>query len=164
MKILMRTSYALVDEEDEDLALLKWHSSNRYAMRHTPTVNGSRTKQHMHRVILERVLGRILDRSEHVDHINMNRNDNRRSNLRLASRSENMHNRPKPKSNTTGYKGVFMNKGRATARTKTNQTVITVGRFDTVEEAAWMYDQWALELHGDHARLNFDYVGVKAQL
>lgn len=35
-----------------------------------------------------------------------------------------------------------------------------IGYFETAEEAAWMYDQWAIQLHGGDATLNFDYARV----
>jgi hypothetical protein len=43
-----------------------------------------------------------------IDHINGIPSDNRIENLRLATNSQNLANRGKPKNNTSGYKGVYL--------------------------------------------------------
>lgn len=149
---LTRGVTALVDAIDADLAALKWRSTNGYATRTTSRPN--RTTQYMHRVILERMLGRPLKEGEEVDHINLNRFDNRRANLRIASRGDNQHNKPRYQTNKSGYKGVSFD-----AKKKKWQAAITVktqkvwlGYFDTPEEAHEAYRAAAKELHGDFSR------------
>lgn len=94
---------------------------------------------------------------EMVDHINQNGWDNRRSNLRIATKSQNMANKPKIRSNTSGYKGVSMVKktGKWRARTNCNGREYTIGYFDNPEDAARAYDRKVIELFGDFAYLNF---------
>jgi hypothetical protein len=85
-----------------------------------------------------------------VDHINGVRDDNRWTNLRLATRAENLRNM-KAKTNKTGLKGVYLNAGRYTARIRHNYTSHYLGRFDTPEEAHAAYRKAADALHGEFA-------------
>jgi hypothetical protein len=94
-----------------------------------------------------------------VDHINRDPFDNRRSNLRLASHSQNQSNQSKRRTNTSGYKGVF----RTTQNERTywqaqiaqHRRKYTLGVFQDVVEAAQNYDAFALLLQGEFAVLNF---------
>lgn len=79
----------IVDDIDDDLFEgVRWrtlHSESK-----TPyVIKSSKTGGILlHRVILERVLGRELERGEYVDHVNGDGLDNRRENLRLATSSQ----------------------------------------------------------------------------
>lgn len=86
-----------------------------------------------------------------IDHINMNRDDNRISNLREATKSQNMMNTKKYQTNTSGIKGVSWHK-----RDKVYRADITimgkhiyVGRYKTKEEAGKAIVFKRLELHGE---------------
>lgn len=148
----------LVDAVDSDLAVINWNVRTGYAR------NGNRYKdkrlQFIHRVILGRVLGRKLSKAEHVDHVNGIPLDNRRKNLRVATRQQNCWNRRGFKGSSSKYVGVsyFPKTGRWIARIKVSGIQINIGYFITEAEAAWMRDQWALELHGEFARLNLRYL------
>lgn len=64
-----------------------------------------------HRVIMQMVMGRELDRNEVVDHINGNASDNRLSNLRVTTQAENTRaSRKKAKGKSSKYKGVSFRK------------------------------------------------------
>lgn len=96
-----------------------------------------------------------------VDHINMDRADNRACNLRAATRSQNMRNMTKcAASKSSRYKGVsrVARDGRWSAQITTRvgncSVPLVLGRFDTEEDAARAYDAAALEHHGPFARLN----------
>ncbi len=93
-----------------------------------------------------------------VDHINMDRLDNRRCNLRVATKAQNSYNRPARTDNTSGYKGVWL---RCDAKTKAwiaeirvNGKKVHIGTYSTKEAAALAYNDAAKKYHGVFARLN----------
>lgn len=108
----------------------------------------------MHRFILG-VTNPAID----VDHRNENGLDNRRSNLRRCDRIRNMQNQGLRSNNTSGFKGVTwyphrgMNKWVAKITIEKRQ--ISLGYFDTAEQAAHGYDKAAQEHFGAFAQLNF---------
>ncbi len=108
----------------------------------------------MHRFIMNPPPGKV------VDHINGNRWDNRRGNLRICKRSENIRNTRKSRG-TSKFKGVFWD----TRCRKWIAAIHHVGRrihlgvFDDEAEAAHAYDRMARKLFGEYARLNFPDVG-----
>jgi len=91
-----------------------------------------------------------------VDHTDGNGLNNCRANLRSATQSQNGMNRRK-QGNKSGYKGVSRatNSNRWQARIRVNRKATHIGTFDTRIEAARAYDEAALVLHGEFARLNF---------
>lgn len=72
-----------------------------------------------------------------VDHHNRDRSDDRILNLREATNSQNQANRPAPKNNTSGVKGVRYerDRGRWRASIEFNGKAKNLGRFSTKEEA-----------------------------
>jgi len=93
-----------------------------------------------------------------VDHINRWKTDNRRENLRSATRSQNCLNRT-PK-RTASYKGVIkanptLSTGRWRARIWDGTRLVNLGTFATAREAASAYDAAAHAMHGEFAVLNF---------
>lgn len=90
----------------------------------------------------------------HIDHINGNRSDNRISNLRLASQSQNRQNSKTPKNNTSGYKGVSCDTRHGTwrARIFVNNKDKYLGTFKTKEQASEAYIDAAKKYHGEFAR------------
>ena len=88
-----------------------------------------------------------------IDHINGVKNDNRISNLRLATRSENACNTVKRKDNTSGYKGVSFYKysNKWEARIIINGKQIYLGNFDTAELASEAYKSAADKHHKQFA-------------
>lgn len=91
---------------------------------------------------------------EEIDHINGDKLDNRISNLRASTRSENAKNFPVTKKNTSGYKGVSWHKQRKrwVASIKVNGKKIDLGRYKTPEEAHAAYCEAANKHHGEFAR------------
>lgn len=164
---LTQGQVALIDEIDSDLAEVKWyalchkHNHSYYASRNLYLANGKRQGERLHRVILARIVGRPLKHGEDCDHINRNSLDNRRCNLRVATRSENCSNKAARVDNKIGYKGVHFH--TKTKRWRASITKygkrVSLGLFTTPEEAARAYDTAARELHGDFAFLNFPSEG-----
>lgn len=147
-----------VDPEDADLALDTWYVNDKgYVIRRT--ARPRRLIVRMHRIIMRRVLGRELERWELVDHLNGDRLDNRRANLRLCNNSQNGFNRDVPAHNKTGYKGVSWNTYRTAPRPfqasiTVNRRKIYLGSYATAQEAARAYDAAARQLAGEFARGN----------
>lgn len=148
---------ALVDDEDyETVSQYKWYtvvipeSPLRYANTKLPGSGKTGLRTAMHRLLLDP--GELM-----VDHIDGDGLNNQRSNLRLVTHAQNMLNRRKHSSNTSGYKGVYWEpeRGKWRCQVKVGGRVTRVGRFDDLLEAALAYDRVAKELHGEFARLNF---------
>lgn len=91
--------------------------------------------------------------AQQIDHINGVGSDNRISNLRLASHTENMRNTRKRADNTSGFKGVSHAKHakRWRAKIQSHQKQRYLGCFDTPEEAHAAYCKAAAELYGEFA-------------
>lgn len=95
-----------------------------------------------------------------IDHINHDRLDNRRSNLRIATYTENSQNSLKPQykiGTSSKYKGVTWNKvtGAWSAQIVVDSKHLALGtRFLTQKDAAIAYNQAAVEYHGAFASLN----------
>ncbi len=152
---LSQRKVTIVDDGDfEELSKYKWHahkdhSGRFYAVRNVRRSDGGWTTQPMHRVILGETDPKIQ-----IDHISGDGLDNRRSNLRVATHSQNMRNRGKTKLNTSGYKGVTCNRNKWQTKIHHQGKTIHGGRFDTPIAAAAFYNWMALRFHGPYARLN----------
>lgn len=107
-------------------------------------------------ILFHRLITRA-DKNQCVDHINLNKLDNRKINLRLCSRQENMFNRSPLITNTTGYKGVCLQKrtGKFQAQIQINKRSKYLGSFSSANDAASAYDKAAKEIFGEFAWLNF---------
>ena len=92
-----------------------------------------------------------------VDHLNGDKLDNRRRNLRPCSTAENNANRASKAGASSRFKGVTWDKSRDKwmAAIAAHGQSKTLGRFDNEEDAARAYDAAAKVAYGEFARLNF---------
>lgn len=150
--------FAIVDNEDYDwICKFTWtiagkkQRQGKYARTVIYRLDGSREEVYMHRMIMKATRGTL------VDHLNMNGLDNRKSNLRLCTTAQNSMNRKVPKSNRSGYKGVYYRSDNQTnpydAKITFNGKRIHIGCYRTAKDASDAYYAKAKELFGDFARL-----------
>lgn len=137
----------LVDDEDFEFLNQFYWQVDKYncVKRHT------NTKHYLiHRLILD-----APDNME-VDHIDGNRLNNQKSNLRLANSSQNKCNRGPRKDCRSGFKGVSWNKQREkwTARIKIGGTYKHLGLFSDIKEAIKSYNDSAIQYHKEFAFIN----------
>jgi len=107
----------------------------------------------LHRVILQRILDRPLQRGEFVDHRDGDGLNNHRENLRVATHTENIRNARKSSANTSGYKGVRWHKpaNKWMAHIGVNGKLIYLGYFADIADAAAAYREAATKYYGDFA-------------
>ncbi|MCP1114423.1 HNH endonuclease [Enterobacter bugandensis] len=88
-----------------------------------------------------------------LDHINGNRSDNKISNLRLATLSENQHNQGMRADNKSGIKGVSWDSKNKywRAQIKTNGKLVHIGSFSDVDEARMAMEKARNKFHGVYA-------------
>lgn len=110
--------------------------------------------------LLTRYLLSVRDKNLHVDHKNHNTLDNRRSNLRICTLSENMRSRRKYNrkevisGDRSKYKGVRIDGIYISAVIRVNGRRIHLGTFPTEKLAALAYNEAAKKYHGEFAVLN----------
>jgi len=124
---------ALLDDTDAHLAALAWHlDASGYAVRLGPRIDGRQCGYRLHR----EVLGLAPGDERQADHVNGNRLDCRRSNLRIVTPGENMHN-VRSRGGTSRHRGVYRRpSGRWAAQVRSGGRSFVLGTFDTEAEAA----------------------------
>ena len=163
---LTRGYFAIVDSEDfERVSEFNWHADiqrDNYirAARNTRIPgefeNSPKRKiQYLHRFIMGNTSGV-------VDHINGNALDNRKSNLRVVSVSQNIRNRRTTKKKR--FKGVSFSaeRNKWVAQLMKDRRQVYIGRFNSEIEAALAYDETARREFGEFAALNFPKEGERA--
>jgi hypothetical protein len=141
---------ALIDEDDwEIVSPYRWRVLRTGSAAYVQSQVGKRSL-FMHRLIMA-----APDRLE-VDHVNHDGLDNRRSNLRLCTRSENAANKKIPENNTSGYKGVSWCAWRGKWRAQIYANLVSrhLGYFDSAADAGQAYNAAAVEFFGEFACLN----------
>ena len=132
---------AIIDIEDIDLIKdFKWHLNSQGYVETT----SNKKNILLHQLLMNRI--GIKDGLV-VDHINRNRLDNRRCNLRLITLQQNAINRSIRSDNKTGVSNVFMNRNKYVVVF----SGIVYGRFSTLEEAKEMARKTSLELYGEYS-------------
>lgn len=129
--------FALIDDEDfKWLSQWKWYVNPKGYVYRKPKSGII----YLHRLLLNTPKG------YDSDHINRIKLDNRRSNLRIATRSENQQNKGRYKTNKSGTKGIELHKGKWRTRVSIDNKRIYIGRFKTLEEAKNKLDNFYLNL------------------
>ena len=154
---LTQGKFALVDDEDYlTISRYKWcFGNNGYAIRSSYKTNSNHSL--MHRMIIDTPKGML------TDHINGDKLDNRRSNLRIATKSENMMNAGMRTNNKSGFKGVTWSKNakKWASQIMINGRHIHFGYFDDPKDAALAHDNGARKYHLDFAKTNAEIAGLK---
>lgn len=133
---------AIVDDCDSDLAQFNWRvnivkrTGNYYGVREIWN-KGDRYTEHLHRVILERKIGRKLKVYEVTDHIDGNGLNDIRENLRAVTQGINMTNARRRSDNKSGHAGIFWNKAKKGFDVYINKNYkrYRFGRFKSLDEA-----------------------------
>lgn len=147
-----------VDYDDYDALrqIGSWCFSNSgYAVHYSKDVNGKRITLYMHRLVIQRSFGKPIPPDLQVDHIDQDRLNNRRTNLRFAYRNQNQAHKGVPINNTSGYKGVSWHAGKYETRIKFFERRIYLGRYDDPLTAALVYDAASRFLYREFAGCNF---------
>jgi hypothetical protein len=126
----------------------KWDKGSFYASRNI-FINGKKTRILMHRQIMGDPQG------FQVDHVHGDTLDNRRSELRLATGSQNQWNTKMRSDNSSGFKGVSRHTatGRWQSKISAYKKRTHLGYFDTAQEAHEAYCAAAAEYHGEFRRI-----------
>jgi HNH endonuclease/AP2 domain len=147
---LTKNKFTVVDDEDyEMLNNRKWmYSSGGYAVRSTHRPGKNPGQELMHRTITN------CPKGLHVDHINGNRLDNRKANLRVVDAHFNHVNVALSARNTSGSKGVDYRKDKKKWRARICIRGIqrNLGYFKTKEEAVVARIIAAKQYFGEYAR------------
>jgi hypothetical protein len=152
---LTKNKISIIDDEDFDrVSKYKWHClANDYAARkfYYEKKDGKWVTKYirLHQFVLNEF-------NKEIDHINGNRLDNRKENLRFCDRTLNNANIGLKSNNTSGYKGVRLNRTMKKwfASRTAYKKVYYLGSFKDKIDAAKAYNKKAKELFGDFARIN----------
>ncbi len=143
---LTQGKFAIVDDEDYDFLMkLKWHFTHGYA-RHS---SGSK-KIYMHRIISGALDG------QSTDHIDGDKLNNIRQNLRVCAHRQNLCNMKKKTPHSSLFKGVSWKKHikKWVAYIKVDGRNIHLGVFFNEADAALAYNEAASKYFGDFSSLN----------
>lgn len=121
----------IFSEADTDLRALAWRVSNKGYAHWSFGIKGTKKigVRSAHRMVMERVAGRTLGKMEFCDHINRNKMDNRRENLRIVTPRQSAENRP--------FRGCTFNKacGKWQVQVQSGGKQFYVGLFPDPESA-----------------------------
>ena len=151
MKTISLTKGLVAKVSDVDYAYLrqfKWHTTQCGNQQYAKGRVGGRRQVYMHRVIAQRK-GLPLDRDiDHKDGDNLN---NTRSNLRVATRSQNIRNCHRPVRAKSGVRGVTSNGSGWMAVVTIEGKTIYLGTHRTIKEAAKAREAGVKKYYGDFA-------------
>lgn len=146
----------IVDDEDHYFLItnFKWYIAKDHTKEYYYPVGNiignSKIKYRLSRLVMN-----ANDPDVFVDHIDRNPLNNKKSNLRFATQSQNQHNRPRLKSKS-GFKGVRKTHGGPGYQIvlQLNKRTICGGTSPSIIEAAYNYNAFARKHHGEFAYQN----------
>ncbi len=150
---LTQNKFAIVDDDMFDhLNQWKWYFNQGYAVRAVTLRNGTKRqgKIFMHRIV------NLTPDHLFTDHLNGNKLDNRKENLRVCTTAQNAMNSVKKRFNKSGYKGVSKasHSEKWMAAFRKNGKQVYLGLFETKQMAAKTYDKAVKKHFGEFAKLN----------
>lgn len=153
---LTQNQVTTIDDKDESLVSgYKWYADfdkklGKYYAKTTIRVNGKRVSLRLHRLIKDAQVGEV------VDHINGDTLDNRSSNLRKCTQSDNVKNRSINKNSGSGYKGVVWHSQakKWQSRISFKKKYLSLGLFEDKKQAALAYNEAAKTYYGEFAKFN----------
>ena len=148
---LLNGGVAIIDAADAGLVAGRGWSHNKVSgQRYVCTYSyGGGKRTYLHRFLVQ------APRGWTVDHADLDGLNNRRGNLRVASKAENGANRTAPRNNTSGAKGVIRyrrNRELWVAQIGARDGVHYLGIFDSREAAQAAYFTAAIKRYGQFAR------------
>lgn len=148
---LTRGRVTVIDHEDyKKIKRYKWHYKDTgYAVSYSKGSAAERKQVRMHRLITK------CPTRKEVDHIDGNKLNNCKENLRVCTRSQNMMNKGKPKKGSSRFKGVSWHEksGKWRARIKMNGLEMYLGIFESENEAFRVYREACLFHHKAFANI-----------
>lgn len=150
---LTKGQFTLIDDIDSDLAIYSCNAKyDKDRDKYIARISIDGNKAYLHRIILGRILGVSLTSTQEVDHVDGDTLNNRRSNLRLATHSQNNVNKGVSPLNKLGIKGVRKQGNKFRARIKVKGKEINLGSYDTADEAYEAFAEAAKQEYGEFFR------------
>jgi hypothetical protein len=144
--------FAMVDDVDYErlVCLGNWRIGNSGYAEIQTSINGKEVTILMHRVVMDAKKGK------QVDHIDSNRLNNQKENLRFSTQQQNVWNARPRKNCTSKFKGICWSKNakKWRAQIKVDGKTKHIGYFDSEVNAANAYDEKAGSFFGQFAYLN----------
>jgi len=145
---LTKGKVAIIDEEDFPLvSKYKWHASSNGGGKWYAATSSKKGRFRMHSL--------IMGFPGEVDHADGNGLNNRKSNLRPCTRSQNNANKLKCVGGSSIFKGVYLSRNKKwKAKIHVHRKTHYLGTFDTQEDAAQAYNVACFKFFGEFARPN----------
>lgn len=155
MDVLISGKYKMIIDEEcyEKIAGYSLHVNSKGYAEVRFTENKKLKSILIHRVVVS------AGKNEIVDHVNGNTLDNRKENLRIVTRNQNMQNCKTYKSSSTGFKGVSWHSSakKYIARIQVNKSRMIIGYYDDINDAILARKEASKKYHGEYSgRLSFE--------
>jgi hypothetical protein len=154
-KTTNRYEFFISDEDSDLLLFATWYLNPKdsYVYESSRIYSLTKHRETLHLIIAKRL---NFDQNLKVDHIDGDKLDSQRANLRVATNSQNSMNSRKLVIGSSQYKGVYFDriKDKFRAKIVLNRKEIFIGNFEDEKQAALAYNEAAIKYHGAFACLN----------